>query len=610
MITFDGDRSKRRAWFAKKQLAIVKALDVPGKVLQWDGFTFKVWQQGELSGGHVMAPMGAVVAYSNYLGIQLCVADHWCGAFTGKSYHYGLTSTVTAGYGLTDIPPASEEEMIAGGFSTFKNMPIPFQSPYNMKPVGYTDPPNTYYDLDDMPTPWVSAIPGAEAFWMAYSSMPQLEPLRDFFEISRFFYSSNGSNLSGRVTGLYEQAIDLLNVHGSKALYPLPSTGLQMVEVQPQQWPFYNGDRIQAVYYSGDINGITHSIWYLSTILQNMPAGLRSVVLSATDTICSCVGNYIFSTAIDGPPTMLTAIDLTDQISYGGSVKDWFDNNPGNDHWQLSYHFHTWGESTVYTQHSGAFMSVLDTMAAVHSPQRTSPSSDYVEAAWVMAQLFARPNHNFSVPYDNAMWNDGAGNVYSWSRLYGAYQWTTAGISSITVTFNSIIHSTAGVRPTISYAGNDLYLCAGEYVGKPTRIHCIDVGSPFTGVWQSLPLPESSAEETRHLVYIRSVQVIENHVILIGVIERIVTGEEGVYHLAFLEYKENAGAWIQMAQIPATRSYDEFAGTSTEEYANWSVTLFGVGKLAKLIGQYLTQQPVMTQMPIPVAYSGYESGMP
>jgi len=35
MITFDGDRSLKRKWFAKKQLAIIQEIDVPAKAVQF-----------------------------------------------------------------------------------------------------------------------------------------------------------------------------------------------------------------------------------------------------------------------------------------------------------------------------------------------------------------------------------------------------------------------------------------------------------------------------------------------------------------------------------------------------------------------------------------------
>ena len=86
MIRTDGDRSLKRLWFAKKQLANIQNIDVPAKAVQWDGFNFKVWQLGEeLNGGRVTAPMGAVVLCSSENGVKISVADCWNGGFTSNS---------------------------------------------------------------------------------------------------------------------------------------------------------------------------------------------------------------------------------------------------------------------------------------------------------------------------------------------------------------------------------------------------------------------------------------------------------------------------------------------------------------------------------------------
>jgi len=87
MITFDGDRSLKRRWFAKKKLAAIKEMDIPSACPVWDGFRFKVWQLGDIDGGRVTAPMGAVVACSTQDGIKIAVADYWAGGFNPGVYY-------------------------------------------------------------------------------------------------------------------------------------------------------------------------------------------------------------------------------------------------------------------------------------------------------------------------------------------------------------------------------------------------------------------------------------------------------------------------------------------------------------------------------------------
>ena len=67
MITFDGDRSKKRKWLAEKQLTVAKMVDVPAKAIKYEGFTLRAWHQDDVSGGRVTAPMGASVVVSSLL---------------------------------------------------------------------------------------------------------------------------------------------------------------------------------------------------------------------------------------------------------------------------------------------------------------------------------------------------------------------------------------------------------------------------------------------------------------------------------------------------------------------------------------------------------------
>lgn len=609
-ITFDGDRSRKLLWFAKKLLRQIKSMDLPSKALKYNGFLIKVWQMTGLSGGRITAPMGAVVAYSNYSGFQLCVADSWTGGFTGKSQFHGLTNNVSSGVFAAVVPNQAEDDMIVDGYSTFDYSPIPFESYYNLAPGGVVAGPSVYTYIDDPPTPWIGSAVNGEAFWFAYSATPRVDvlPYKDFYEVSLNSYNSSGNFLAKRVTALYEHALTLFNEYGSKALYSLPSNGVQVVAVQPQNLIPYNGDKIQALYFNGDVTALNMYVWYISTITQHLPAGLRALLLDPVNSY-SAIGNYIFSNTVDGPPTMLTALDLTSRLG-SDNISDWFDDNPGNDKWKLSYHFHTWGDATVYTVDSDSFLTLLDNMATT-----LNPAGSYSDAAWTMQQLFSRPNHDFSTPYDNSMWNDGSGNVYVWSRKYGSFRFDTTNISSVTTGFNPIIETTDGVRPTITHAGNGLYLCVGEDLTTPKRVKCIDYGTPYgAGLWNSLPLPANTVEDgvlvERYLVHVRPIEVSTNTIILLGVIEKIVDGAEGVYHFAFLRYNEGVGSWVEMGRIPVTLSDEVIGGLPMRPYCNWSVSLFGEGELVQKLGQYLTQPPVMTSMPIPDDYSGYASGMP
>lgn len=77
MITADGERSRRRIPAAKKALDAITMLDLPAKAGIIEGFRYRVWQleEGELSGGRIVAPMGVYVVLADAGGFKTFVCD-------------------------------------------------------------------------------------------------------------------------------------------------------------------------------------------------------------------------------------------------------------------------------------------------------------------------------------------------------------------------------------------------------------------------------------------------------------------------------------------------------------------------------------------------------
>ena len=625
-VTFDGDRSRKLLWFAKKLLHTLKMLDLPVKALKYNGFLVRVWKMGGLTGGRVTAPMGAAVAYTNRLGTMLMTADHWSGVVDSRSYFHGITKQLTSGLVAVTINKATEEEMVAAGYATFPIVPSTLASPYYGTPGGVF-PPSPTTELDAYPTPGLFPVLGGEAFWTSCGCIPFIDidgddvhdgGERDIFEASLNFYNSDGNYLGNRMTLFYEEFAASIYDVGAKSYIPLPSEQIALIQLQTKQYFTTSGpDKIAALYYTGAVDVLTLDIWFLSVIIKNMPSGLQAAILN-TAAVCSPIANHVFSNTVDGPPALLTAIDLTDHGLTSGVIYDYFDANPGDEHWRLSLHFHTWGESTVDSFDSTNFMGILTTMADVHSPPRTDPANDWDDAAWMMMQMFSRPNHNFTVPYDNATWHDENGDVYTWSRLYGAFKFSrSTGASVTSVNVSSEVTGTDGVRPTITHAGDGVYLMVSEELNPPIRVKAIHVGDPLIS-WTSVPLPVTTVDDgittERYLVHVRPVKVTAGEVVLLGIIEKIVDGAEGVYHLAFLRYTDYSGTpvgeWYEMAQLPTIRAEEVIPGDNLREEANWSVTLFGEGEYVYDIPKYIMQHPIMANMPIPPDYAAYETGMP
>ena len=74
-IKADGERSRRRLPVAKKALASISDMGIPAKASMFEGFTYKVWQMGEISGGQITSPPGIAVTLSYPDGTRQYICD-------------------------------------------------------------------------------------------------------------------------------------------------------------------------------------------------------------------------------------------------------------------------------------------------------------------------------------------------------------------------------------------------------------------------------------------------------------------------------------------------------------------------------------------------------
>lgn len=613
-ITFDGDRSRKLMWFIKKLIRDLRMLDLPLKMIEYNGFLLRAWKNGDLFGGHVTAPMGAVVLYSTIDGVKTLTADNWSGGFTSRQDMSVLFKDLPSGTSVNLIDRVPEEDMIAAGFLTILAEPILTGSYYNVAPGGFIDG-TSYVHRDAQPTPVVSPVLASESFWTNLSGnlyvdvngddiqdSPQYRQVQDS---SMTFYSSDGSVLNNRRTIVSEEA-STLGIP-SNAITLLPAIELAAVRSHSQGYSITGGHRYAAMYYTGTIDGLLVGYFMLSTLTTNMPPGLQDAIHDVPeDSSAWAHGNFAFSTTVDGFPTLLHSIDLTNSQANKAtsSEVDWF--NANDYEWALSFHFNTIPSATVYSVPSSQFIPLLDFLAQ-NVTMVTGSIVDWNLAVFMFNQLFPRPNSSFTTPHDSVMFNAADGNVYTWARYYNstrlgqfngsdfnAFKFTHAGLFVTELVIPSVVTDTDGIRPTITYAGDDLYLCVCETLEPPLRVHEIHVGSPFT-VWTAIPIPEG----TDNLVHVRPVRVKLNDIVLLGVIE----DTEGLYYFAFLKYKDGSGSWVRMGQIPVTRP-----DTNPDE-ANWSVGVFGEGEFSIEMPQYLSQPTATPQIPVG-PYSGYNRGMP
>lgn len=613
-LTFDGDRSRKMLWFVRKMIRDLRMLNLQTKALVYNGFFLRAWRSGDIFGGHAAAPMGAVVLYSTIDGVSVMTADSWKSGFTGRQYMNALFKNLTSGTSVNLIDRVPEEDMIAAGFLTIPATPILTGSWYNVAPGGFIDG-TSYVHRDANPSPVVIPVLAGEAFWTNLSGnlfvdvngddIQDSPPYRQVQDSSMTFYSSDGSGLNNRRTIVSEEASTIGIPSGVVTL--LPSVELAAVRSHSQDYSVTGGHRYAAMYYTGSTDGLLAGYFMLSTLTANMPAGLQSAIHDVpADSSAWIHGNLAFSTVVDGYPTLLHSIDLTNsQASHATSSEvDWFEDNDYD--WALSFHFNTIPSSTVYSVPVSQFLSLLDFLAQ-NVTMITGGVVDWNLAVYMFNQLFPRPNSSFSTPHDSVMFNAEDGNVYTWTRYYNstrlgqfgssdfnAFKFTHTGLFVTEIVIPTVVTDTDGIRPTITYAGDSLYLCVCESLEPPLRVHEIHVGSPFTA-WTEIPVPTG----TDNLVHVRPVRVKLNDIVLLGVIE----DAEGLYYFAFLKYTNGSGEWVRMGQIPVIRP-DVYP-----DEVNWSIGVFGKGEFSIEIPQYLSQPTATTQMPIG-PYSGYTRGMP
>jgi len=590
MITFDGDRSKKRKWFANKQLAVIKDIDVPAKAVQWDGFTVKVWQQGDLSGGRITAPMGAVVAISNTDGIYLSAADYWLGGFSTYGHLGSLFWNVPANdTEAVVVNKADEQTMTDAGYITYPFSPAIVLSWFGL--VNEAIVTGSVQVANYSTQPCLMPYETSEAFWCTATDIVYVDidlsgtpdQYKVVYDNSLLFYQAAGNNLGGRMTYSVQTGSAGRNFRIGQQL-----TATKQVSYCHTN---YDTDGLEMICFR-NIEFPNEEKIYLSAVIPEgfMPAELRTIILNTTGTrSIHPMGSYSFE--IGGVQTLLHVMNVTvSPIVYfsGGAAEDYFDAHVEDEEWKLFYSM-TVGETT-YLINSDQFMPLLDSLAT-----DVDVYANWSNARRMLEQLAAAiPNNAFSVPYDSIMFHSHAGDIYVWSRTYGTVKFTTTGLFSAAINVPPEVDATVGVRPEITYAGTydetPLYLCICNRVKE--EIDAVYYGSPF-GSWTKLP----GAPDGYTLVHARPVKVTPTEIHLIGVVKRDV---EPVYNFAYLKWiPDSVETWKVLGQLPFTvQSFDNFA-----------VCLYGEGQLARDLAVYQTPPMILPETPVG-PYDKYAIGLP
>lgn len=588
MITFDGDRSRKRAWFGKKLLRTIREIDVPSKAVTWEGFRFTVWQSDDLDGGRVVAPMGAIVACSTQDGIKIATADHWLGAFDSlNDLHVSYYLTPTGSKLVKVFAGATAEEMIEDG-----NQIIKFRPMVGQAPIGGTLFIEYSGNLGLMPHKTSEGVwlISTDHIFLDLNGNGVADHPKYICESALSLYSAGGSNLGGR------RGFDIQMENQIEEPYRFfqQLSPERMVE-HFMAWPDIEDGKVVV---TRDFEYPNYGITYLNDILpqEGMSAELWSIL---TDTYIASgpIGTYCFE--MNGVRTTFYAVDASDTGQYwAGSantpLQDYFDAHPEDAHYHLFYVMKVGEDKHIVT--STQFIDLLDSL--VDDSVYSGGEIIWNKARLMLEQLTTTPpaSHNYGVPFDSYAFHDHDGGIIVWTRKYGAVRFSTAGlVAAPGLVFPLEVTSEDGVQPTITYAGTfdevPVYVCVctkKEKIVSPdgvnVEIKAVYTGSPYTG-WTALTAP--GAEYT--LVHVRPVSV-SPAVFLLGVVKT-----EGQYFFAV--YQDNA--WRVMGKLP-------FAVGAADHF---STCLFGDGKQVQDLLAYPTHPVIAPQTPIG-PYNLYAAGLP
>ena len=622
MITFDGDRSKKRKWFADKQLNIINVIDVSAKVVKWDGFTFKVWQQGEINGGRVTAPMGAVVArVDGQGGLQVAVADYWAGAMSMYREVHGLIKE--SAY-LGHFTFATAEQMTDLGYDTIPFYPLQISSHYGG---------NVLYLF---PTPGIMPHYG-ESYDITYkgvvtiNSAPIGEPenynkFKDMYERSRSFYFQDNTVLQRRATTFSQSDTFILGLLGVIAPHYEVYSLLQQMNHEQQVYSLAYRFKVigglKAAAYRTTIParfnsedpatfpvGETIPIGYMipsSLIPAEISSDLRNIMLDTSQITINPVCTYAYSNA--GLQALLVVVNATGMDYHrvglpAGDLDDYYDANPGAYHWRLF--FSLWDGTNVSVHTISQFGGLLETLSTEDSAIDDLPDPDADENTRMMLAVLQRissvwPNQHPDSPYDSAMFHAHTGDVYSWSRLYGMIRFSSSGMSRSAIAVPAIVSSEVGCRPEIYYSGLygevQFYICLANKVN--VNILGVYVGSPFTS-WFALP----TMLEGYVLIQCRPVVVRPDMIFLIGI---ALAGTELFFTSIKIIVPEDET--LETMIMPTWSIQSKLPFTHDEYNLNcYQTGLFGDDKMVEELKNFASPSPILSQMPWTPYYSIYDT---
>jgi len=623
MITFDGNRSLNRKWFAKKQIQVIKDLDVPSKSVKWEGFTFTAWQQGDLDGGRVTAPMGAVVMCSSSAGIKIAASDFWAGACTSygdfyrlkpldtENFHYAIMSGLVseAQWATEPFVPALNSALYLVGTEdiSVQNYPCcPSVNPYLMAEGVQV----IVSDVVDDGARLVFFCSDVLRYNSNNNGLSRISFYRTFYDTlspSRFYPrfvcqnrpNGNTTTFLGHMDGNYWVELDG-DAPGGVALVAATTTETKVVEEVVDGKITRKLTFIESDIYVRDL----YPPGCMPDFVRNtMITELFSEFILGCYSFTSSLGELVFIRC-----SLFGSSTLNSYIS-DGNPNNFYMDNLENQQWIFMLSITVGDQVYVYNWHqfkelleSRATQTFLTSVSPLHSDTSSwdSYTSDPIEAVHVhvdnvasMIQYFfpypnatgqfgsGGVNYFAAVPHDSVMFHSEDDEVFTWTRDAGSIKINRYGMFSADIQVPPEVTNNPGARPDISHAGNGVYFCACNKVKD--SILATYYGTPFAGgLWNRLVDPLEGT-----LVHVRPVVVSEDQIFLIGVVKT--TNKDGLEVYRFASFRQKGfsaeGTWALFMQVPF----------EVGESDNFAVGLYGNDSMVQALLEYPSPPPAMPQ---------------
>jgi len=650
MIRTDGVRSLRLKQFAGRKLSQIIDIDVPSKTLIFNGFTISVHQQDDINGGYVKAPMGLRVICSNDKGIKCFTADFFSGAVEGRADMYAVDLSVSSGATLTSLfnkTEVSETEIstlfpyIYGEVGSYDFTYLGSLGSYywratNCRPVTFPlfNSEGFIFTVSLTRANGYNSSTIYEAQLLGYGTNGSgiirtgwaRETDQNPVSAPCVF---NLPSLVLRSVATYQGSI--FNI-----VAPQSASIATVFEGTWDVWAALSDQEKE------NQNIITTSVRHITSdvvFVDVLPAVVYNITNPNGYNYNSIIGSYSYSLGQDKGVNLLTAMftsvtDMTTLIAGFEDIK-----------WIIYYTLYQDGPnksnpglgSTVHTVTLGEMASVLDLLFSQANDGVVAPAYSYVDGTSVdrdfvsmfasvpisytpgdpidlstgspdlytnysVARIFGMLGAHMAYPNsrlvsksrsDSIMFHGPLG-VYSWTRKYGVAPdgscrlvlFGTTGLELIHCFMPIEVTTTLGVRPNITYAGNNLFFCICERVSAETtdevvvnEVTAIYTGSPFSG-WSKSPEFTGGT-----LLHARPVSLTPETLVVFGVCET--ANEAGITarRATFLDTSNENTKWTLLSVIPTEGGDGDI----------WDISLYGDGPYVQMLQSYLSRPHTVPQ---------------